>query len=349
MSKSGWSKKRAILAIAIIVILTGSSFGFWQMNNNAQAAIVSPNPPSDLVGWWRFDEGTGSVASDSSENENTGTISGATWVDGKYGGALSFNGVNNYVNCGSASSLDLNQAVTVEAWVNPASTNSYQAIVDKGWDAAYTLMVTNVGTFRFQIRDATGTYRANSPPLTVGVWTHVVGTYNATTKSVKIYVNGVLQSSAEAQGAILSTAYPLNIGKAAQYGPAFNGIIDEVRIYNRALSAAEIQTNFGAGPGFASQLTAKIPKGTTQVIATLSWQGDGSINATITSPSQTYTEETMQTYQKTTYSTTSSTPNMLNIKRLSIPVTALTADESWTIELAFDSVTDYQIAVEVQK
>ena len=114
-------------------------------------------------------------------------------------------------------------------------------------------------------------------------------------------------------------------------------------------STAEIQTTFQNGPGFASQLTAKIPKGTTQVITTLSGQGAGNINATITSPSQSYTEDAIPVYQKTTYSTTSDTSGMLNIKRLSISVTTLPTDQSWTITLTFDNVAAYQIAVEVQK
>jgi hypothetical protein len=84
-------------------------------------------------------------------------------------------------------------------------------------------------------------------------------------------------------------------------------------------------------------------------LATLTWQGAGSINATITSPAQSYTEDTIPVYQKTTYTTTSDQSGMLNIKRLSISVTALPADQSWTIALTFDSVTAYQIAVEVQK
>jgi hypothetical protein len=85
------------------------------------------------------------------------------------------------------------------------------------------------------------------------------------------------------------------------------------------------------------------------MIATLTWQGTGSINATVTSPSKSYTEDTISVCQKTTYSTTGGTSDMLNIKRLSISVTALPADQSWTIALTFDSVVAYQIAVEVQK
>ena len=89
--------------------------------------------------------------------------------------------------------------------------------------------------------------------------------------------------------------------------------------------------------------------GTTQVITTLSWQGTASINATIVSPSQTYTESTMPVYQKTTYSTSDGTSNMLNIKRISVSVNALPSDQNWNINLTFDNPVPYQITVEVQK
>ena len=81
-----------------------------------------------------------------------------------------------------------------------------------------------------------------------------------------------------------------------------DGIIDEVRIYNRALSAAEIQESFQKGPDFSSKLLAKVPKGTTQVIVTVSWQGIGSLNVTIESPSKSYTEDMVPVYERTSYS-----------------------------------------------
>jgi hypothetical protein len=164
-----------------------------------------------------------------------------------------------------------------------------------------------------------------------------------------LYIDGVSAATpVAATGNMDVSTNALLIGCTNGVG-FFDGLIDEVRIYNRALSAAEIQADFQSGPGFSSNVLAKIPKGTTQVITTLSWQGAGSINATITSPSQTYTEDAIPVYQKTTYSTTSGNPTMLNVKRLSISVTALPADQNWPIVLTFDSVTAYQISVEVQK
>ena len=146
----------------------------------------------------------------------------------------------------------------------------------------------------------------------------------------------------------LDNARPLRIGW--YYDPNFfSGLIDDIHVYNRALSTAEIQTSFQVSPDFSFQLLAKIPKGATQVITTISWQGSGSITATITTPSKTYTEDMIPVYQKTTYSQSSSTQNMLNIKRSSISVSPLSSDQSWSITLTFDIAVDYKTTVEVEK
>jgi hypothetical protein len=122
-----------------------------------------------------------------------------------------------------------------------------------------------------------------------------------------------------------------------------------VRIYNRDLSSDEIQNNFAKNPNFVSKLVAKVPKGTTKIITTLSWQGTGSINVTIESPSNQYTEDVMSVYKKTVYSTSNDLSNMLNMKRLSIAITALSVDENWKISLEFDDVNTYQITIEIEK
>ena len=85
------NRKKATIAIALIAIITVSSGIYLQNNPTTQAALINPHP--GLVGWWSFDEGSGTVAGDSSGNGNTGTIYGATWVTGIYGKALSFDGM----------------------------------------------------------------------------------------------------------------------------------------------------------------------------------------------------------------------------------------------------------------
>ena len=120
-------------------------------------------------------------------------------------------------------------------------------------------------------------------------------------------------------------------------------------MFNRTLSASEVLANFGKSPDFSTPILAKIPKGTTEVIATISWQGTGGLNATITSPGQVYTEDTVPVYQKTTYSTSDSMSSMLNIKRISVQVSALSSDQDWYITFKQENVEKYQISIEIQK
>jgi hypothetical protein len=172
--------------------------------------------------------------------------------------------------------------------------------------------------------------------------------------NIILYVNEVQVASVSDNtwgNDISSGAQGLKIG-ASPVGANlldFAGIIDDIHIYNRALPPTEIQENYQKNPDFSSNLIAKVSKGTTQVIVTLEWIGQGSITTTITSPSQSYTEDLVSVYQKTTYLTTIDNSNILNIKRLSISVEALSADQNWAISLAFNNANAYQISVETQK
>jgi hypothetical protein len=317
---------------------------WWQTGHVAEAAVLDPHP--GLVGWWRFDEGTGNVAKDSSEYGNDGAIYGATWVDGKYSKALSFDGTNDYVQIPSSSSLNIANAISVGAWINGNvfSANGWNFIAVK--PSAYEIAVWNSKlAIRLRFVNNGDRYYFGSS-LNIGQWHYLVMTYDGST--FKGYINGQLNINQPILDTIATNTNSLQIG--AESGAAlFNGIIDEVRIYNRALSAAEIQADFQKGPDFSSRLLATLPKGTTQFITTVSWQGIGSINVTIQSPPKNYTEDMIPVYQKTTYSTSSGTSNMLNIKRLIVSITALASDQNWYIILTTSNVQDYKITVEVQK
>jgi hypothetical protein len=345
-------KRKSVAAVVICAVLAAASFAFWQMNQSAQAAMVYPHP--GLVGWWGFDEGSGTVAGDSSGNGNKGTIYGATWVAGKYGNALSFNGIDNSVSVPYSSTLNLTSSPwTVCCWVNHASLTSgvaqdYIRGRDTVGGAQYYLLYDTDNTMKVAFYNNSKGWTAASSGMTpaIDTWYLVVGVWDRST--LKIYVNGALKNSVTASAGPNLNLQEVDIGLAGD-GRPMNGTIDEVRVYNRALSATEIQADFQIGPDFSLNVLAKVPQGTTQVITTLSWQGTGSINVTIVSPSQNYTESTLPEYQKTTYSTSSGTTSMLNIKRLSVSVNAISSDQNWYVVLTFDSVTAYQITVEVQK
>jgi len=349
MSRFVWSKKRSIMAIVICAILAVASFGFLQLNNNAQAAIIDPHP--GLVGWWRFDEGTGTIASDSSGNANTGTINGATWVDGEYEKALSFDGETSYVIIPDNSNLDFGtDDFTISFWFNPTSLTwsniLYKRADSNGVNAGYQIVVHN-NRFYAIIGDGTNGVTVLSNSISAGVWQHCLLVVNHA-GSAQFYVNGLASGSPISMTSVGNTNndIPLKIGGNSAY---YTGILDEVRIYNRALPLTEIQAEFNGDPDFSANVLAKIPQGTTQVITTLSWQGTGNIDVTLRSPTEDYPENVLSAYQKSSYSTSNGITNLLNIKRLSISVTALSSDENWYMVLVIDNVNDYQLTVEIQR
>ena len=201
---------------------------------------------SGLVAHWKLDETSGTTASDASGNGHNGTLSNmdpaTDWVTGRVAGGLDFDGVNDYVNIGN--SFSPNGAITVCAWVKPSSNGVDRQIVSKGFDGTKTqweLKTTSAGglvSFRHWAPGAVGVQSIHT--LVPGVWTHLTGTYDGATW--KIYWNGVLDNQNAASGQVPTTKN-LYIGAVdinGTPGQFWRGVIDDVRIYNRALAAAEI-------------------------------------------------------------------------------------------------------------
>jgi len=344
-----WTRKRAIITLAICTIIAVSSFTILQMNRTTEAALIDPHP--GLVGWWRFDEGTGNVAGDSSGNGNDGTVFGATWVDGKYNKALSFDGSNDYVAVPHKSGLSvasgLYDGFTILAWVETSQiSGSYRGIVSKSY-GPYGEYAITINSGRIEVLFGGIGWRTLATPLVNDGARHLIGYYsNFTTGLGGIILDGVVQTTFAGVTRPDSNSLSVKIGSHSTY---YSGMIDEVRIHYRELSAVEIREDFQKGPDFSSKILAKTPQGTTHFIVTLTWQGIGSVNAIIESPVETYTEDMVPVYQKTAYSTSGGTSDMLNMKRISVSVTALSSDEDWYITLNLDNVEDYAIAIECQK
>jgi hypothetical protein len=199
-----------------------------------------------LIAHWKFDDGSGGTAADASGQGHPGALTNmntsTAWVAGHLSGALTFDGTNDYVNIGS--SLSAIGVITVSAWVKPSSIGIDRQIVSKGYDGTKTqweLKTTTAGgkvSFRYWAPGAVGVESVHS--LTSGVWTHVAGTFDGGTW--KIYFNGVLDNQASAGGPV-ATNRNLCIGAVdinGSPGQFWSGAIDDVRIYNRALTAAEI-------------------------------------------------------------------------------------------------------------
>jgi len=201
-------------------------------------------PAPGLVAAYGFNEGSGTVVNDASGNGNNGTINGATWTtSGKYRNALNFNGTNALVTINNAASLQLTTGMTLEAWVYPTVSGPWWAdVIYKGNDNYYLEGTSNPSGF-----SAMGGTIPNAPPLygtgvlALNTWAHLAATYDGAT--MRLYVNGVQVASRAQTGAIVTSTSPLQIGGDSIYGQYFAGRIDEVRIYNRALSVAQIQSD----------------------------------------------------------------------------------------------------------
>jgi hypothetical protein len=218
---------------------------------SASVAVTVTGGQSGVVAAYGFNEGTGATVSDASGNGNTGTVSGATWsTAGRFGGALSFNGSNNWVTVADAASLDLSTGMTLEAWVNPTSPTGWRTVIlkEQPGGLVYSLYASNGANrpsghvFTSAEMDTQGT-----AVLQANTWTHLAVTYDGTT--LRLFVNGVEASNKAVSGSIVGSSGVLRIGGNAVWGEYFSGLIDEVRIYNRALSTVEIQTDMNTAVG----------------------------------------------------------------------------------------------------
>ncbi len=244
----------------------------WTYINTSVADYFSPNNLTalidfnhSLVGWWRFNLEAGendTLARDWSYWENNGTISNTNpgidnctgncsgWTTrGKFGYGMWFDGVNDYVNMGSDASLNLSNAWTIEAWIKKNSTHQGAIISNynsAGDNAQYHLEVGMDDKLMLLSDAGAATGYIGSSILQNDVWYHVAGTYYGSTWS--LYLDGIAETlSGNSDPPPASGFGDTTIGRAGDTSTYFNGTIDEVRIFNRALSEEEINASYNAG------------------------------------------------------------------------------------------------------
>jgi len=214
-----------------------------------------------VVGVWLLDDGQGKIAVDSSQNAYDGKITGAKWVDGKFGKALEFDGKTDNVEVPDAKGLDAVSQMTVVCWVNydkeppqnyaPVGKEPlYRFIIGTGSSGHFVLATTNNGWY-----DA-GTV-ASGAGITTGEWHHLAGTYDGT--KVRFYVDGKIagEGPQNVSGDVLDNAAGFTMAKSIANNVDFlGGVIDDVAVFNVALSGDDIKVIMANGLG--NSLAGKI-------------------------------------------------------------------------------------------
>ena len=232
----------------------------------AGAANCDP-APSGLVGWW---QGEGN-ALDAVGGNNGILVNGTGFTTGEVGNAFNLNGVNNYVlvNPSLPSNLDVGQesGLTFEAWIKPTTTNVQMPLFE--YERVFgSQNAVDVGSLFYINLPSAGCLYANFPDtndlshefgttsavLTAGVWQHVALTYDKASGLASMYFNGSIVQQVNLGSFVIQTSFSnLLFGARTFYGSAtmpsdkFSGGLDEISLYNRALSAAEIAAIYEAG------------------------------------------------------------------------------------------------------
>jgi chitodextrinase len=258
---------------AVVALLFGARDAHAAVGGS-MASLSSAGP----VAAYNFDGGSGTTLADLSGNRSNGTISGANWTTaGHSGGALAFDGNADWVTVPDSGNLDLSSAMTLEAWVYPSQLGSI-------WRTIVTKEQSNGLVYGLFANSDTATPAAlaalpaqdvvrSSNRLPRTTWTYLAATYDGA--ALRLYVNGVQSASVAGTGAMPSTTQPLRIGGNSMGSQWFRGRIDDLRVYDRALNASEIQNDMrtavavdAQAPSAPTALTASAP---TMSSVSLSW------------------------------------------------------------------------------
>lgn len=255
MRKTGALYGIVFCALALFLVSVTASPGL------AQSCLI---PPAGMVSWWPGDGSANDIV-----GTNHGTVNGGTtFVSGQVAQAFSFDGSGDFVNIPDNATLDLTQNITLDAWIKGASftlpfssetqdRNIYVISKDSNTGRSYGIGVSDYscpgGPHAFMIAFTTSAYAlaCGTTVLNTGQYYHLAGTYDSATGLAKVYVNGTQDGTATLLPGSTLISGPANVQIGARQYPGyrafFNGEIDEVEIFNRALSATEVLSIFTAG------------------------------------------------------------------------------------------------------
>ncbi|HEY5549710.1 MAG TPA: Ig-like domain-containing protein [Candidatus Saccharimonadales bacterium] len=210
------------------------------------------------VGYWQFNEGSGTTAADSSSSGYNGTLlNGPTWVSGKIGsGALNFDGVDDRVEMGDVLDAGTDN-LSVSVWVKPTSSAGGRKVIEKAGSANYALEDIGSNNYRFRISDGTN---SQAPQFFVnlsdGQWHHVVVVLDRVNNVVaKFYVDGLEEPCSGGCGNNLKSIGDLQSTNSFNVGTDWQGGIDDLRVYRQALNLSDIQALYALGGTPAASIT----------------------------------------------------------------------------------------------
>ncbi len=234
------------------VLLTLASGAGYSVGSPASATVtITDNDGGPPLAHWKFDEATGLAALDSAGPNPGALVNGPLRVAGKFNGGLSFDGVNDSVDVPDSNTLDLTTNLTISLWFKPArllNAASGRKDVLKKFLSYWVLMnfPTADGKVAFVLNSGTPVVKSTTAAWQSNTWYHLAATYDGA--QMKLYVNGALENTAAATAAPVVNAYPLQIGGNINQGFYFPGLMDDMRFYNRSLSAASVQALSVATP-----------------------------------------------------------------------------------------------------
>jgi hypothetical protein len=233
--------------LASVKLISNGSQWYKINQKNLNETIAYEN----LIGWWKLDERSGIIAHDSSRFSNNGSLTPINFsgngTDGIHGRALRFDGSGDRIFLGDAINLSNNTSMTIMAWVKPEDATQ-QGYAISSWTSGqwtYNLIWTG-SAYQFTVRGSDLSGKSSGGAAgSLGIWAHVTGVANAQTGTIKVYINGVGKATGGGwDGSWYSAGAAEYIGWKDDSNDSFTGEIDDVRVYNRTLTDAEIFSIF---------------------------------------------------------------------------------------------------------
>ena len=251
---SGASRTVTLLSVAgqigsATVTLTVSDGALTSQTSFTLNVQSIPTQVIGLVAHWKFDETSGTTASDSAGGNPGTLVNGPARMAGVANSALTFDGVNDYVNVPDSAVLDLGSAFSISLWFNPSqgitATNGRKDLLKKY--LSYWLIFnypSNDGKLSFVLNSGSPVLKTTTSTWNAGQWYHVVAMGDGAT--LRLFVNGVLEASLDSMATPVANGYPLQIGGNTEQGYYFPGAIDDVRLYSSALPPDAVQSLYSS-------------------------------------------------------------------------------------------------------